>query len=83
MSNIDLKQYPVLAEFLGDEKKPDDSLMNLMAEDLKDASVDIMAIYTTSTGLLDRDDRETIAHTAAIISLTYRNIMRLKAELYS
>lgn len=83
MSNLNLAQYPFLAKFLGDEKKPDDSLMNLMAEDLKDASVDIMAIYTTSMGILDRDDRDTIAHTASIISLTYRNIMRLKAELYN
>ena len=83
MSNLNLEQYPFLAEFLGDEKKPDDSLMNLMAEDLKDASVGIMAIYTTSMGILDRDDRDTIAHAASIISLTYRNIMRLKAELFN
>lgn len=83
MKNLDLTKYPVLAEWLGDEKKPDDSLMNLIAEDLKDASVNIMALYTSSMGVLDRDDRDTIANTASIISLTYRNIMRLKAELYN
>lgn len=82
MSAIDLKKYPLLSEFLGDEERPDESLMNLISLDLKDASVDIMAVHESSLGILSEEDRYDIAHAAALMATSYKNLQRIKEELY-
>ena len=79
---IDLSRYPRLSEWIGDEERPDEGLMNLVAEDMKDAVVDLMTVYESGTGLLMLEDQEAIANAAGIMAITYRNIMRVKEELF-
>lgn len=75
-----LKDKPKLAEWIGTEGKPSDALMNLVAEDLKDAAVDLMALHETAS--LDREEAEVVARCASLMSCAVRNINKVYSELY-
>lgn len=75
-----LKDKPKLAEWLGDGRKPADALMNLVAEDLKDAAVDLMALRSTAS--LDKEEADVVARCAALMACAVRNINKVYSELY-
>lgn len=79
MNTIDLDRNPVTARWIGSE---DDCYMGLVAEDLKDAAVDIMAVHESSMGLISREEREDIAHAAALMALTWKEIQKVRNELF-
>lgn len=77
---IELTDYPKLAEWLGaGMRNPEDALMNLVAEDLKDASIDLMALHETAS--LDEAEAAVIARCASLMACAVHNIGRVMEEL--
>lgn len=75
-----LKDKPKLAEWVGDGRKPADALMNLVAEDLKDAAVDLMALHETAS--LNKEESAIVARCASLMACAVRNINGVYDELY-